>query len=158
MTTDGTLVLVNDLTLQLMPEAVGPADTSRVFVAGHCLVRMTLAELALPGAAMIWTDFRHSASLGALHRVVQAAGGLDRLVLAADGEHGETVFSVMCAVLTLLPSLRRRSPGKIELICTAGRASRSLVQFADRIRPGLARDGIELSLDILERREDRAAA
>ncbi len=158
VTTDRTLVLVNDLALQLAPEAIGPSDASRVIVAGHCLVRMTLAELALPGAGMIWADFRHSASLAALNGVVQAAGGLDRLVLAAEGEQGETVFAVMCAVLTLLPSLRRRGSGRIELICTAGGATGSLVQFVERIRPGLKRDRIELSLEILERREDRAAA
>lgn len=158
MTVDRKLVLVNDLALQVMPEAIRPAGKDQVFVAGKCLVRMTLAELALPGAEMVWTDFRHSASLAGLHRAVQAAGGLDRMVLAADGDHGEGVFSLMCAVLTLLPSLRRRKAGQIELICAAGGAAASLEEFVNRIRPRLARDGITVSLEILERREDRAAA
>jgi hypothetical protein len=158
MTIDRKLVLVNDLALQVMPEVIRPAGQDRVFVAGKCLVRMTLAELALPGAEMVWTDFRHSASLAGLQRAVQAAGGLDRMVLAVDGDHGEGVFSVMCAVLTLLPSLRRRGAGRIELICTPGGAAASLVEFADRIRPGLARDRILVSLEIQERREDRAVA
>ena len=77
---DRKLVLLNDMALHLKPEAVKPHDAARVIVAGNHLVRMTLAELALPGAEMIWTDFRHSASLGTLHAAVQAAGGLDRLV------------------------------------------------------------------------------
>jgi hypothetical protein len=151
-------VLVNDMALQFVPETVSPADEDRVFVAGRCLVRMTLAELALPGARMIWTDFRHSASLCALHGAVQAAGGLDRLVLAVDGDSGEAVFSVMCAVLTLLPSLRRRGAGRIELVCPSGRAAASLVAFVERIGPRLARDGLRISLRILARKPDRAAA
>lgn len=138
---DRKLVLLNDMALHLMPEAVKPGDAARVFVAGSNLVRMTLADLALPGAEMVWTDFRHSASLGALQAAVQAVGGLDRLVLAVDGEHGEAVFSVMCAVLTLLPSLRRRTASRIELICLPGKAATSLVQFVDRIRPQLAGRG-----------------
>lgn len=142
------LVLLNDLALQLKPEAVQPGDAGRVFVAGNNLVRMTLAELALPGAEMVWTDFRHSASLVALQGVVQAAGGLDRLVLAADGEHGEAVFSIMCAVLTLLPPLRRRRGSEIELICLPGKAASSLALFADRIRPQLSARGVRVSLEM----------
>ena len=75
---DRKLVLLNDMALHLKLEAVKPDDAARLVVAGSHLVRMTLAELALPGAEMIWTDFRHSASLGALHAAMQAAGGLDR--------------------------------------------------------------------------------
>jgi hypothetical protein len=119
---------------------------------------MTLAELALPEARMIWTDFRHSASLAALQAALRAEGGLDRLVLAADGEEGEQAFSVMCAVLSLLPVLHRRSGGRIELICTAGGAVASLVAFVERIGPRLARDGVAVTLAILEPRKDHAAA
>jgi len=155
---DRKLVLLNDMALHLKPEAVKPDDAARLVVAGSHLVRMTLAELALPGAEMIWTDFRHSASLGALHAAMQAAGGLDRLVLAADGEHGEAVFSVMCAVLTLLPSLRRRAVPKIELICLPGKAAISLVQFVDRIRPQLAGRGVSVSLEMLAAPVDRSPA
>lgn len=147
--TDRKLVLLNDLALQVRPEAVKPDSAARIFVAGSNLVRMTLAELALPGAEMIWADFRHSASLGALHGAVQSAGGLDRLVLAVDGDHGEAVFSTMCAVLTLLPSLRRRQASEIELICLPGKAETSLVQFVDRLTPQLAGRGVAVALEIL---------
>ena len=155
---DRKLVLLNDLAIQVKPEAVQPEDAARVFVAGSSLVRMTLAELALQGAQMIWTDFRHSASLAALQGAVQAAGGLDRLVLAVDGEHGEAVFSVMCAVLTLLPSLRCRQAPQIELICLPGKAATSLVQFVDRIRPQLSGRGVGVSLEMVSEPVDRSPA
>lgn len=155
---DRKLVLMNDLALQLNPGAASPGGADRVFVAGSNLVRMALAELSLPGAEMVWTDFRHSASLGALHRVVQAAGGLDRMILAVDGRKGEDVFSAMCAVLTLLPSLRRRPGSKIELICQPGRAATALTQFVNRIRPRLAAQGVDVSLVELTAPTDRAAA
>lgn len=158
MTNDRNLLLVNDMALQLRPEIVALAGSDRVIVAGANLVRMTLAEVAWPGAEMVWTDFRHSASLGALHSRVQAAGGLDRLVLAADGDRGEAVFSVMCCVLTLLPSLRGKDTSRVELSCTQGKAARSLVQFVKRIQPQLATTGVRLSLDFLEHREDLTAA
>lgn len=157
MTSDRKRILLNDLALHLMPDAIAP-DDQRVTVAGNSLVRMTLAELALPEARMIWTDFRHSASLAALQAALRAEGGLDRLVLAADGEEGEQAFSVMCAVLSLLPVLHRRSGGRIELICTAGGAVASLVAFVERIGPQLARDGVAVTLAILEPRKDHAAA
>lgn len=157
MTSDRKRILLNDLALHLMPDAIAP-DDQRVTVAGNSLVRMTLAELALPDARMIWTDFRHSASLAALQAALRAEGGLDRLVLAADGEQGEQAFSVMCAVLSLLPVLHRRSGGRIELICTAGGAVASLVAFVERIGPRLARDGVAVTLAILEPRKDHAAA
>ncbi|MBL9072763.1 hypothetical protein [Tabrizicola sp.] len=155
---DRKLVLLNDLALQVKPETVKPGDAARIFVAGNNLVRMTLAELALPGAEMVWTDFRHSASLGALQAAVQAAGGLDRLVLAVDGEHGEAAFSIMCAVLTLLPPLRRRQTSEIELICLPGKAAASLMQFVDRIRPQLASRGVGVSLEMLAEPVDRSLA
>lgn len=155
---DRKLVLLNDLALQVKPETVKPGDASRIFVAGSNLVRMTLAELALPGAEMVWTDFRHSASLGALQAAVQAAGGLDRLVLAVDGEHGEAVFTIMCAVLTLLPPLRRRQASEIELICLPGKSATSLVQFVNRIRPQLSARGVGVSLEMLAEPMDRSPA
>lgn len=151
------LVLLNDMALQLKPEALALGETGRVFIAGSDLVRMTLAELAVPGAEMVWTDFRHSASLAGLHCVIQQAGGLDRMVLAADGEQSESVFSIMCAVLTLLPSLRRKRSAAVELLCRDGKAAGSLVQFVDRINPRLSDDGISLSLELLNHL-DRAAA
>lgn len=149
---DRMMILMNEEALRLASVTVGLPDDAKVFVAGRSLVQMTLAELALPGAEMIWTDFRQSASLSALHATVQAAGGLDRLVLAGDGGKSEAVFSLMCAVLTFLPALRRRRGSRIELVVGAGSAVSSLVTFLERIEPRLARQGISVSLQVREER------
>lgn len=152
------VILINDEALSLPPEALSLDEGARVFVAGRSLVQMTLAELALPGAQMIWTDFRQSASLSALHATLQGAGGLDRLILAADGAKSEAVFSLMCAVLTFRPALRRRRDTRIELVLEAGQAVTSMIQFLQRIGGTLDMDGISVELRIRERREVPAAA
>lgn len=154
VTPDPMLILMNEEALAL--ETMDLPEGARVFVAGRSLVQMTVAELALPGAEMIWTDFRQSASLSALHTTVQAAGGLDRLVLAGDGGKSEAMFSLMCAVLTFLPALRRRRGSRIELVVGAGPAVLSLVTFLERIEPRLARQGIMVSLRVREERSVRA--
>lgn len=154
VTPDPMLILMNEEALAL--ETMDLPERARVLVAGRSLVQMTVAELALPGAEMIWTDFRQSASLSALHTTVQAAGGLDRLVLAGDGGKSEAMFSLMCAVLTFLPALRRRRGSRIELVVGAGPAVSSLVTFLERIEPRLARQGIMVSLRVREERSVRA--
>jgi hypothetical protein len=155
---DRMLILMNEEALSLTSETMGLPEGSKVFVAGRSLVQMTLAELALPGAEMIWTDFRQSASLSALHGTVQAVGGLDRLVLAGDGRKSETMFSLMCAVLTFLPALRRRPGSQIALVVQSGPAVASLVAFLGRIEPRLAGQGITVSLRIREERSVSARA
>ena len=147
---DRMMILMNEEALSLASLTLGLPNEAKVFVAGRSLVQMTLAELALPGAEMIWTDFRQSASLSALHATVQAAGGLDRLVLAGDGRKSEAMFSLMCAVLTFLPALRRRRGSTIELIVGKGPAVASLVTFLKRIEPRLAAQGILVSLSMRE--------
>jgi hypothetical protein len=151
-------VLLNDAALHLAPEVLSLPEPARIMIAGRSLVRMTLAELAVPGAQLIWTDFRQSASLSALQSLVQAAGGLDRLILAADGDQGEEMFSLMCAVLTFRPALRRRRGAQVQLIVEAGDALPSLTEFIDRIKPKLSPDGIDMALQVVERRMARAAA
>jgi hypothetical protein len=153
-----SVILINDAVLGLPRETLSLEDGARVFVAGRSLVQMTLAELALPGAQMIWTDFRHSASLSALHATLQSAGGLDRLILAADGAKSEAVFSLMCAVLTFRPALRRRRSARIELILEDGQAVSSMVQFLQRIGGTLDLDGISTELRICDRRSIPAVA
>ena len=153
---DRMLILMNEEALSLASVTMALPDGAKVFVAGRSLVQMTLAELALPGAEMIWTDFRQSASLSALHATVQAAGGLDRLVLAGDGGKSEAMFSLMCAVLTFLPALRRRRGSRIELVVASGAAVPSLVTFLKRIEPQLARQGISVSVQVREERTVRA--
>jgi hypothetical protein len=152
---DRMMILMNEEALSMASVTVGLPDEAKVYVAGRSLVQMTLAELALPGAEMIWTDFRQSASLSALHGTVQAAGGLDRLVLAGDGGKSEAMFSLMCAVLTFLPALRRRRGSRIELLVSAGPAVASLETFLERIGPRLARQGIAVSLQVREERSVR---
>lgn len=149
---DRMMILMNEEALSLASVTMGLPDGAKVFVAGRCLVQMTLAELALPGAEMIWTDFRQSASLCALHATVQTAGGLDHLVLAGDGGKSEAMFSLMCAVLTFLPALRRRPGSRIDLVVTSGPALQSLVTFLQRITPRLARQGISAVLQVREAR------
>lgn len=152
------LVLINEDALGLPPDALDLPDAAQVMVAGRSLVQMTLAELALPGAQMIWTDFRQSASLSALHATLQRAGGLDRLILATDGDKSEAVFSIMCAVLTFLPALRRRPQARVLLMLEGGQAVGSLVEFIRRIEPRIARDGIQVEVQIRDRRRLRTVA
>lgn len=152
------VILINDTVLGLPPETLSLNEGAKVFVAGRSLVQMTLAELALPGAQMIWTDFRHSASLAALNAKLQAAGGLNRLILAADGAQSEAVFSLMCAVLTFRSSLRRRRGARIDLILEDGQAVGSMVEFLKRIGGTLDLDGIATELRICERRSLPAVA
>ncbi|MDP3197423.1 hypothetical protein [Tabrizicola sp.] len=151
------VILINDAVLGLPRETLALDQDARVFVAGRSLVQMTLAELAVPDAQMILTDFRQSASLSALNSTLQAAGGLDRLVLAANGDESETVFSLMCAVLTFRPALRRRR-GRIDLILEDGRAVGSLVEFLQRIGGTLDLDGISTELRISDVRAVPAVA
>lgn len=151
------VILINDAVLALPRETLTLEPGARVFVAGRSVVQMTLAELAVPDAQMILTDFRQSASLGALNSTLQAAGGLDRLILAADGEESETVFSIMCAVLTFRSALRRRR-GRIDLILQDGRAVGSLVEFLQRIGGTLDLDGIATELRVSAARAVRAVA
>ncbi|HLQ18059.1 MAG TPA: hypothetical protein VK146_03685 [Tabrizicola sp.] len=152
------VILINEDVLGLPPGEFTLEEGARVFVAGRSLVQMTLAELALPGAQMIWTDFRQSASLSALHATLQSAGGLDRLLLAADGAKSEAVFSLMCAVLTFMPALRRRRGSRVEMVLESGQAVGSMVQFLQRIERKLASDGIMIELRIRERRTAPAVA
>jgi hypothetical protein len=152
------LVLLNDTALGLPPGAVTLPKNARVVVAGNSLLRMTLADLALPGAQMIWTDFRQSASLSALHGTVQGAGGLDQLILAGDGSESETMFSLMCAILTFLPSLRRRKGARIVLRVEDGKAVGALRQFLQRLGPRLADDGITVDLHASTLKRLRTAA
>ncbi|MDZ4087532.1 MAG: hypothetical protein U1E69_12125 [Tabrizicola sp.] len=151
------VILINDAVLALPRETLALDPGARVFVAGRSVVQMTLAELAVPDAQMILTDFRQSASLGALNSTLQAAGGLDRLILAADGDESETVFSIMCAVLTFRSALRRRR-GRIDLILQDGRAVGSLVEFLQRIGGTLDLDGISTELRVSAARAIRAVA
>ena len=143
-------VLVNDAALKLPEVCDLQAGGNTVIVAGSQLAAMTLAGLALPGAQMIWTDFRQSRSLGQLHREITARGGLDQLILAADGGRAESTFSVMCAILSLLPALRRRPQARIMLALDDGPAVAGLEEFLARLAPRLLRQNITIDLRITQ--------
>lgn len=139
------VILIDAAALRRIP---GPGPEGILLVAGSGIVDMTLAELALPGAEMIWTDFRQSSALGRLHQRIDALGGLDRLILAADGARAESVFSVMCAILSLLPALRRPGRARVTLLLDDGPAVVSLQEFLRRLAPRLRRDGISVALEV----------
>ncbi|MEZ5756324.1 MAG: hypothetical protein R3D90_16755 [Paracoccaceae bacterium] len=142
------VILVNEAALHSdQVRALDPQDAT-VIVAGSRIVGMTLAELALPGAQMIWTDFRQSRALGRLHAEIDANGGLDHLILAANGTQAETVFSAMCAILCLLPALRRPPRARISLELEDGPAIAGLREFLAGLAPRLNRQNIAICLNI----------
>ena len=151
------VTLLNEAALDLPMEMLGEAG-DLVIVAGSSLVRMTLAELSLPGAQMIWTDFRQSASLRNLHSAIHELGGLDRLVLAGNGEDGEAMFSVMCAVLTFLPALRMHPGAEVVLAIQDGPALGSLRAFLQGMTQRLRQDQIRVLLQIMPERLHPVAA
>ncbi len=140
-----SVTLIDAAALSRLP---APGPEGIVIVAGSGIVDMTLAGLALPGAQMIWTDFRQSSALGRLHQRIASLGGLDRLILSADGARAEAVFSVMCAILSLLPALRRPGRARITLLLDDGPALASLQEFLRRLVPRLRRDGISVGLEV----------
>ncbi|MDQ2067819.1 hypothetical protein Q9295_15690 [Xinfangfangia sp. CPCC 101601] len=142
------VVLINaEALFRIDLERVDNADAV-LLVAGSQIVDMTLAELAVPGAQMIWTDFRQSSSLGRLHQEIDALGGLDQMVLAGDGARAEVVFSMMCALLSLLPALRRPRQAQVTLMLDDGPAVANLQEFLTRLSPGLAQHGILVTLEL----------
>lgn len=153
-----TVTLLNEAALDLPMDLLRGREGAVVIVAGSSLVRMTLAELSLPGAQMIWADFRQSASLRHLHGAIRDLGGLDRLVLAGNGQDGEAMFSLMCAVLTFLPSLRGRPGSEVVLVIQDGPAVGSLRAFLQRLAGRLEQDRIRLRLKIEPRRTHPVAA
>lgn len=152
------VVLMNDAALDLPLDLLSVDSASGVIVAGQSVLRMTLADLSFPGARLVWTDLRQSASLRSLNGTIQAIGRLDQLILAANGADAEAMFSVMCAVLTFLPALRKAEQGRIELVVSDGPAVPSLTAFVRQLQPKLDRDGIRLMLRITDRVASRLVA
>ena len=67
------------------------------------------------------------------------------------------MFSVMSAILTFLPALRRNGGGRIELIVSRGDAVASLQSFLDGLTPRLGEVGIEVALSLCGPDLSRAA-
>lgn len=137
------LVLLNDAAMCLPQALAGlaPDETAdeTVVVAGTSQVRLALAELALPGSTSVWCDFRLSASLGSLLAGLRAKGGLNRLILAANGKNPEDIFAIMQTILNFAPILRQNTDAEIHLFVSEGEAKASLVAFLNRIAPDQAR-------------------
>ena len=144
-----SVTLIDAAALSRLP-APGPEEGPEgiVIVAGSGIVDMVLAGLALPGAQMIWTDFRQSSALGRLHQRIDALGGLDRLVLSARCARAEAGVSMMCATLSPLPALRRPGRAQVTLLLDDGPAVASLQEFLRRLVPRLSRDGISVGLEV----------
>lgn len=140
------VVLFNDAALDLGLDA--DFGEAQVIVAGNSLVRLALAELSHPGARIVWADFRKSASLRSVQGEVRDLGGLDLLVLAADGRDHEAMFALMCAILTFLPHLAHRPEATIRLSVGEGPAVGSLQAFLLGLEPKFRRLGIALKLDL----------
>lgn len=142
------ILLINAESLPRIDLTKIEAEGGTLIVAGSQIVDMTLAELALPGALMIWTDFSQSNSLGRLHAKIDSLGGLDHLILAGDGAKAETMFSLMCAILSLLPALRRPGKAQVSLLLDDGPAVSSLQEFLTGLASRLSRYGISVVMEL----------
>ncbi|NHB76004.1 hypothetical protein [Rhodobacter calidifons] len=139
------VILMNDAALSLAPELVAPGATVQVIVAGPSMLRLALAEAALPEARVICADFGQSASLAALEEKVRGMGRLHRLVLAADGADAAEIFSVMRTIVVFLPALRR-GEGSVLLTVRPGAALAALRLFLRRVQPTLDGHGVPVTL------------
>lgn len=142
-----SVILMNDAALSLAPDLVAPGAAQQVIVAGPSLVRLALAEAALPEARVICADFGQSASLAALEEKVRGMGRLQRLVLAADGADAAEMFAVMRTIVAFLPALRR-GEGSVLVAVRPGKALASLRQFLRRVQPTL--DGYRVPVTLVE--------
>lgn len=142
------ILLINAEALSRIDLPMIEAEGGTLIVAGNQIVDMTLAELALPGAQMIWTDFRQSSSLGRLHAEIGSLGGLDHLILAGDGAKAEAMFSLMCAILSLLPALRRPGKAQVSLLLDDGPAVAALQEFLTGLAARLNRHGISVVMEL----------
>lgn len=141
------VILMNDAALPLAPELVAPGSTLQVVVVAPSMVRLALAEAALPEARVICADFGQSASLAALEEKLRGMGRLHRLVLAADAADAAAMFTLMRTIVVFLPALRR-AEGSVLLTVRPGEALASLRLFLDRLQPTL--DGYRVPVTLVE--------
>ena len=141
------VILMNDAALPLAPGLVPPGLDAQVVVAGPSMLRLALAEAALPGAQVICADFGQSASRAALEEKLRRMGRLDRLVLAGDGADAAAMFTLMRTIVTFLPALRRGG-GSVHLTVSRGEALDSLRLFLRRVQP--TPDGYRVPVTLVE--------
>jgi hypothetical protein len=139
------LTLVNDAALALDPSLLGADDAGRFLVAGSSRTKLALAHIVVPGAGVVWTDFSVSASVRSLLSLIEARGGLDRLVLAGTDQDAASSLAHLSTILTLLPALRRRPGAEVVLSFPEGPALRSLKAFLRPLAPRLRRDGLSIT-------------
>lgn len=141
-----TVTLVNDAALALLSQGDLEMDTTQLIVVGTSPVRMALAEVAFPDAALICADIGQSAALAMLDEKVRGYGQLDRLVMAADGADSAQVFSLMRVIVTFLPLLRGEEVSRIQLAIQPGPAVVALRQFLRRMQPAMQRQNVTVTI------------
>lgn len=141
-----TVTLVNDAALALLSKGDMALETTQLIVVGTSPVRMALAEVAFPDAALICADLGQSAALAMLDEKVRACGRLDRLVLAGDGADNAMIFALMRVIVTFLPALRGEEGSSIHLAIQPGSAVVALRQFLLRMKPTMDRQNISVTL------------
>ena len=141
-----TVTLVNDAALALLSQGDMALEATQLIVVGTSPVRMALAEVAFPDAALICADIGQSAALAMLDKKVRAYGRLDRLVLAGDGADSAVIFALMRVIVTFLPTLRGGEGSRIHLAIQPGPAVVALRQFLSRMQPAMDRQNTTVSL------------
>jgi hypothetical protein len=144
--TDQTVTLVNDAALSLLSKGDMALEATQLIVVGTSPVRMALAEVAFPDAAVICADLGQSAALAKLDEKVRAFGRLDRLVLAADGADSAAIFTLMRVIVTFVPALRDGPNSSIHLEIEPGSSVVALRQFLRRMQPTMERHSIAVTL------------
>jgi hypothetical protein len=141
-----TVTLVNDAALALLSQGDMVLEATQLIVVGTSPVRMALAEVAFPDAALICADLGQSAALAMVDDKVRGYGRLDRLVLAGDGADNAAIFALMQAIVTFLPTLRGGEDSTIHLAIQPGAAVVALRQFLTRMQPTMERQNITVTL------------
>ncbi len=130
-----------------LPEVLDDqAAGRRLIVAGDDPVAMSLGELALPGARLIWADPRRSSELYRLRQEVEAIAVPDRLVLAQPEGSTAAGLTLLQLALALLPALRARKVGEILFALPEGEGRQAIAAFIAEIGPALRADGVTLAL------------
>ncbi len=126
-----------------LPEVLDDqAAGHRLIVAGDDPVAMALAEIAFPGAPLIWANPRRSSELYRLRHEVEAIALPRRLVLArAEGDTAAGLILLQLA-LTFLPALQARRAGEILFSLPRGEGRQAIAAFIAEIAPALRADGV----------------
>lgn len=141
-----TVTLVNDAALALLSKGDMALEATQLIIVGTSPVRMALAEVAFPDAALICADLGQSAALAMVDDKVRGYGRLDRLVLSGDGADSAATFALMQAIVTFLPTLRGGEDSSIHLAIQPGPAVVALRQFLARMQPTMERQNINVTL------------